>query len=291
MKSSVNAGSISALVGFMNTAGHGWPIRIQGDQGTQIVLSFRTGADLIMCMNKRLLLAGFTGVFILLSGCQTSISYKAADFNSDRTYKHGSHQPQLKETDVLGLKSDDSITDSDIQRILDETRSLKLKPDSTVLLIESGAQNPDKEMLAELGRFFRVIPHTGIPNQISADDSGASLSKALRLAAAQNRAEYVLVYWGNLEMRRDDLPTSIVSWVPVVDFMVPDEYQKVRMSLKVALIEVRTGNWATFRTEPVEGDVVTTRYAREHEMKWPLQGYKQQLYASAAERLKSAYME
>ena len=133
------------------------------------------------------------------------------------------------------------------------------------------------------------MPHTGVPNELRSDPDD-DISKTLRLAAAHSKAETLLVYWGHLEMMRDDLPTSLVSWVPVVDFTVPDEYQRVRMHLKAALIDVRSGNWATFRTEPIESDALTTRFAREHEQKWPIQNTKQRLYKNSVEKILKAYV-
>jgi len=242
-------------------------------------------------MKTNALLVGSVAFAIFLTACQTNSGYKTADFSSEKMYKKNAHTAQLRENEVLGIKTDENLSDSDIKRVLDETAALKIKPGSSLLLVQSGVTAPDKEMVAELSHFFTVIPYTGIPSEISSSDSDVALSKALRLAAAQSKAENILVYWGNLEMKRDDLPTSIVSWVPVVDFMVPDEYQKLRMSLKVAVIDVRTGNWARFRTEPVEGDMVTTRYAREHNMHWPYESFKQRLYASASQKLRSGYME
>jgi hypothetical protein len=242
-------------------------------------------------MKRNALLLGLVPIALCFSGCQTNDPYKSADFSGDKMYKRNAHTAQLKEHEVLGMASNDKLTDKDITRVLDETAALKLKPSTTLLLVQSGSGSPDKEMIQELSPYFNVIPYTGVPSEICSTDSDTALSKALRLAAAQSKAENILVYWGSLEMKRDDLPTSIVSWVPVVDFVVPDEYQKLRMSLKVALIDVRTGNWARFRTESVEGDMVTTRYAREHHMRWPYEGFKQRLYASATQKLRSGYME
>jgi hypothetical protein len=62
------------------------------------------------------------------------------------------------------------------------------------------------------------------------------------------------------------------------------------MHLKVALVDVRSGNWATFRTEPIESDALTTRYAREHEQKWPLQNTRQRLYRNSVSRIVESYV-
>jgi hypothetical protein len=233
-------------------------------------------------------LIALAGAALLFVGCETNVNFRAADFSGDKVYKKGPVGPQLKENEVLGLKQSRRLTNDDINRVLDEAASLKIKEGSTILLVQSGSPHPDKEMADELSQRFVVVPHTGLPNEIRStpDDD---ISKLLRLAAAHCKAETLLVYWGNLEIKRDDLPTSLVSWVPVVDFTVPDEYQRIRMHLKVALVDVRTGNWSTFRTEPIESDALTTRFAREHEQKWPLQNTKQRLYKNTVQKILDAY--
>ncbi|HEX7860453.1 MAG TPA: hypothetical protein VF773_09020 [Verrucomicrobiae bacterium] len=237
---------------------------------------------------RDILLAAAVG--LLLMGCESNDQYRSANFSGDKVYsKKAPIPPQLKENDVLGLRNTRATKDSDIGRILDEVSSLQIKEGSRILLVQSGSEHPDKEMVDELSKRFVVVPYTGLPNQIRSDD-GDDIGKSLRLAAAQSKAETLMVYWGHLEMRRDDLPTSLVSWVPVIDFSVPDEYQRVRMHLKVALVDVRTGKWSTFRSEPVESDALTTRFAREHEQKWPIKNTKQRLYRESVQKLLDGYV-
>ena len=226
---------------------------------------------------------------LFLLGCETNVNFRSANFSGDKVYKKGPLPPQLSENEVLGIKESARLTNDDINRILDESSSVQIKEGSTILLVQSGAPHPDKEMVDELSKRFVVVPHSGVPNEIRSNPND-DISKSLRLAAAHSKAETLLVFWGHLEMKRDDLPTSLVSWVPVIDFAVPDEYQRVRMHLKVALVDVRSGNWATFRTEPIESDALTTRYAREHEQKWPLQNTKQRLYKSSVQKLLEGYV-
>jgi hypothetical protein len=226
---------------------------------------------------------------LALAGCASQNNFRAADFSGDKIYKKGaSAGPQLRENEVLGLQNGGEVSDADIRRVLDETRSLHVKSGSKLLLVQSGAAHPDNAMVQELSRHFIVVPHTGVPSELNQDDG--ALSKTLRLAAAHGHAETILVYWGNLEMKRNDLPTSLVSWVPVIDFAVPDEHQHVRMFLKVALIDVRTGQWATFRTEAIEEEALTTRYAREREKRWSLDRTKQRLYEIAVRKLADGYV-
>jgi hypothetical protein len=224
------------------------------------------------------------GVF---AGCSTNKEYRSADLSSEHAYKKGKTSPQLKENEVLAINGGNA-SDKDIEKILDGTRSFALKEYSNILLVQSGSSHPDHEMVEQLSKHFTVIPYTGVPKDLR--DEADDVSKALRLAAAHARAEAIVVYWGTIEMKRDELATGIVSWVPVVDFMVPDEYQKARMNVKVALIDVRTGQWATFRTEPIEEKSLTTRYSREKEPNWALSGMKGRAYQACASKLLDGYV-
>src|SRR4029079_10475859 len=119
----------------------------------------------------------------VLTACSTNREYRSADLSSEHAYKKGKPSSQLKESEVLGLKHGEKVSDQDIQRILDETRTIQLKEHSPVLLVQSGAHSPDAEMIEQLSARFSVIPYTGVPSELR-DDQG-SLSKALRLAAAE----------------------------------------------------------------------------------------------------------
>ena len=236
---------------------------------------------------KKVLIAVLSGAFLFM-GCHTEKGYRSADFSGQKLYTKGySPASELKENEVLGLKNTRAVTDHDINRILDETSTIRVREGSTILLVQSGAPSPDQSMIDELSKRFVVVPHTGISSEVRS--GGEDVSKALRLAAAHSKAETIVVYWGQLEMKRDEMPTSIVSWVPVVDFMVPDEFERLRMHLKLALIDVRTANWATFRTEPIETEALTTRHAREHQKRYSLQNSKQRLYQNAVRKLVDSY--
>jgi hypothetical protein len=229
---------------------------------------------------------------LLGPSCTTTRTCVEADFSGKSIYKNrSSTHGQLNENDVLGLADSGKVTDKDIQRVLDETRTFRLQRGSTILLVQSGEPAPDAAMVEQLSKYFQVVPGSGLRSDITKDAGEVTLSKALRLSAAHSKAETILVFWGNLELKRNDLPTGIVSWVPVVDFMVPDEYHKMRMSLKVALLDVRTGQWATFRTEPIEQQALSTRYARAHDEKWPLESTKNRVYKNAVRKLVEQYGE
>jgi hypothetical protein len=239
------------------------------------------------------ILNGIVFAFSLtLCGCHvgSNVDFKAADL--DKPYRGHAAKGNLNEMEVLGLRGRGEVTDEQIRKTLDEAHSLHLRRGAAILLVQSGASVPDGAMVDELSREFKVVPYTGISSEILPENGEAtSLSKGLRMAAAHANADTVLVYWANLEMKRDEMPTHIVTWVPVVDVVVPDEYQKLRMRVKMALIDVRGGNWATFRAEPLEEKALSTRYAREHLDSGAVSALKKKSYRAAVRQLVKHYEE
>jgi len=118
------------------------------------------------------------------------------------------------------------------------------------MLIQSGAVIPDEAMTRELEKCYNVSVFSGVPQQ----EPGVpgAYAGALRLAAARGWNETLLVCQGLLETGRENLTTKVVSWFPVVGGILPDESQRMRIRLKVAVIDVRTGCWEMFTPEPFE---------------------------------------
>lgn len=251
-------------------------------------------SPLIKVMNQPMqsirLLTLSAAVIFLLTGCISGRKeYKSADFTGEKLYtKSGATGPQLIENEVLGLQ-EKAPSDQQIASILEATRDFSVKPQGGLLLVQSGSSFPDGKMQEELAKDFRVIAHSGLAREIRSDES-IPLASALRMAAARAGAETILVYWGNLEMRRQELGTDLVSWLPVLDITVPDEYHKLRLSLRVALVDVRTGKWTTYNVEPFETEALSTRFAREKQEPVPLNNLKTKAYAAAANHLRKNYL-
>lgn len=223
----------------------------------------------------------------LCSGCvESSSNYHRADFSSRTVLRGHFHGEDLAETDVLG-KTVNQPTEEDIRNALDRTSKLDLKPGETILVVQSGELVPDARMVNELNKHFRAIPASGRKSDWLVGDTkeGADYAKALRLKAAQSGAEKILCFWGNLEISRHDLSTKTVTWLPVIDVVVPDQKDKVRVHLKMAAIDVRTGAWSIFRTEPVETEVVSTGWERAHLEPTEVRDLKQKSYVVAVNSL------
>lgn len=183
--------------------------------------------------------------------CQTALGDGVSDPAFD-------YRGELSEFDVLGISRGEITSDAEIRRTLDAAKPVKLRPGSSILLIQSGALFPDGPMVTALSRHFSVVPFSGVPalrrtSAVGVQTESAdpeSYSKSLRLTAARGGNDLVLCYWGMLESESQRLPTKTVSWVPIVHWVVPDEKRHMRIRLKVALLDVRSGNWSVFSPKP-----------------------------------------
>jgi len=205
---------------------------------------------------------------------------------------------ELSEFDVLGLTRDSNASEADIQHALDGAKHLRLKPGASVLLIQSGAIFPDGEMVKGLTAHFRVVPFSGVPpvSRRTADGplerfDAESFSRSLRLAAARGGCDTVLCYWGILESENAKLATKTVSWVPVVNWILPDENQHMRIRLKLALVDVRTGDWAVLSPPSIQSSKLSVAPRRGVADQKLVESLKRKAYEAVTMELVQRYSE
>ena len=155
------------------------------------------------------------------------------------------------------------------------------------MLIQSGAIMPDDGMIRALETHYRVVAFSGIP----AGQGDASHAAALRLAAAKGNCPTILVYWGILETAQKDMSTKAVSWVPVVGGIIPDESQEMRIRLRMALIDVATGQWTAFSPKAIQDTSASARYTRASSDQQQVAVLKSQAYAELAHAIIKKYAE
>ena len=234
-------------------------------------------------------------VLAYTTGCETcSISnsgYRARSYGGNSMYRG-----ELSDFDVLGVDRDQAISDSDIAKALDAAGHVKLRRGDAVVLIQSGAMFPDAPMAEELGRFLSVVPFTGVPNNPRTgggsgnEPARASYSKSLRLVAARGGCQTIICYWGVLESAREEVAGKTLSWVPIVGSAVPDERQHMRIRLKFAVLDVRTGNWSILTPDPFEQKAVSAKLIRESSDQRQVEALKRKAYEAAAKDLLRAYV-
>ncbi|HWS01870.1 MAG TPA: aminopeptidase [Gammaproteobacteria bacterium] len=228
---------------------------------------------------------------ILLAGCGSrSISNSGYYADSDREYsKHSdpSYKGELSEFNVLGIDPNAAVAESDIATALATKQRFAIAKGSTIMLIQSGTMIPDDLMVKSLEKYYNVAVFTGVPQQ--ADSSANNYSRSLRLAAARGGAEKLVVYWGVLETGTENLATKVVSWVPFVGGVLPDQNQRMRIRLKLAVVDVKTGQWEMFTPEAFEDVDSSGRYSRVSSDQAQVAVLKEKGYAAAVDDLVKRY--
>ena len=236
---------------------------------------------------KLAVLAALTA--IVLTGCATrSISdsgYRNESGYSSQASPNPFYKGELSEFQVLGIDSDTKITQEDINKALESKQRLSLPKGSSIMLIQSGAMIPDEPMVKAVEKYYNVSVFAGIP----VSPSGKDYAMALRLAAAKGGYERIVVYWGVLETAKKGYATKSVSWVPLVGGAIPDESQQMRIRLKMAVVDVKNGQWDMFSPEPFEDNAISARYARESSDQGQVALLKDKAYERAAEGLVKRY--
>lgn len=225
----------------------------------------------------------------LLSGCATrSISdsgYQAEPRYGSRASSNSFYKGELSEFEVLGIDPQAKVTGEEITKALEQKQVIKLSKGSSIMLIQSGALIPDEPMVKALEKYYNVSVFSGVPSSQGA----ISYSIPLRLAAAKGGFEKIVVYWGLLETAQKGLGTKAVSWVPFVGGAIPDESQQMRIRLKVAVVDVKTGQWDMFSPEPFDNAATSAQYSREASDQRQVAFLKKKSYEAAVEDLVKRY--
>ena len=227
---------------------------------------------------------------LALQGCgvrSISDSGYQAEAGRLRQSGHSLYKGELTEFEVLGVNPTASVSQEEIQRALENRQQFSLPKGSSVMLIQSGAIIPDDDMIRALETHYRVVAFSGIP----ASQGDASHADALRLAAAKGNCPTILVYWGILETAQKDMSTKAVSWVPVVGGIIPDESQEMRIRLRMALIDVATGQWTAFSPKAIQDTSASARYTRASSDQQQVAVLKSQAYAELAHAIIKKYAE
>jgi hypothetical protein len=152
-------------------------------------------------------------------------------------------------------------------------------------------------MIAALDRYFAVIPFSGVPpadHKITTAkpalaDEAQAYGHGLRLIAARGGADLIFCYWGVLESAAEDEATEGVSWLPVIGGVIPDQTQLMRIRLKVAVIDVKTGSWATFMPAPFTDTALSAAANRAAADQAPVEKLKAEAYKAAVDAFLKKY--
>jgi hypothetical protein len=243
-------------------------------------------------MQLRRLVLPLLAVLVLAGCAMRSISNSGYDAQGGR-YAASKSNPfyvgELSEFDVLGIDRGKLVSEQEIRQAIDNRVALSVKRGTSIMLIQSGALIPDDPMVKALEKHYTVGVFSGVPPVVQTPAAGErpaeTYARSLRLSAAQGGYEKVVVYWGLIETAQENLVTKSVSWVPIVGWALPDERQRMRIRLKMAVVDVRSGNWEMFSPEAFEDASFSAYIGRKGADQAQVWTLKDRAYMAAADDL------
>jgi hypothetical protein len=219
-----------------------------------LILQHLTGMHSKLIIITLLLIAA-----VALASCQ----------NTSLSDPNGSgHSSDLSLYELTGQSSNIEVTEADIsaaRRRGGSAGSLPVKG-ARVLLVQSGAHQPDGELVAAFRPYCEPVMWDGrgpATPQDGEKPTGATLSRRLRLAAAQQRCSHVIVVFGEIQSDSRSLPTRAVSWVPVVGGLVPSKHSGTRLLAQALIMETATSRYTLAAAAPQQTSVITTKSGGE----------------------------
>ncbi|POP40632.1 hypothetical protein CHU32_26195 [Superficieibacter electus] len=231
-------------------------------------------------MNNKLLLLLFLSS-ILLTGCSKSSSIDARKTGAASHRAETSSSLQLTDQDVFGNELTLEISEGDIQNAVEEAKGdFEISLNSSVILVQSGERAPDVVMQKEMQKYYKVSTFSGIPvvpkkqpvrpativkdaesvtdtiENLANNGSGvinANYMQALRYIGAKGRQKAVIVYWGELESGKYNSTTKDMVWKKYSGGNLSG--LSLRYLIRFALVDVATGEWATY--SPVNTESAT----------------------------------
>ena len=100
----------------------------------------------------------------------------------------------------------------------------------------------------------------------------------------------MLVDWRTIETATRHTEGAVVSWVPIVGWGLADTVVRQRLRLKLALVDVRTGQWDLILPPDVWDETTSSPLSRESKDQALVARVKQRGYAAAVAHLVEEHM-
>ena len=228
------------------------------------------------------------GVLLLLAACGTRSISDSGYRGDSRAPGNPAYRGELSEYDVLGIDRAGGYREADIRNAMIQRRPISVKKGSAILLVQSGAEMADPEMVSAMEKYYTVATFSGVP-QSAVMPVAVPYSQLFRMAAARGGYDTVIVYWGVLESASQGLGGKAISWVPVIGGIVPDETQHMRIRLMMAVIDTGTGQWDSFSPEPFDDEATSNQHGRAASDQGQVMALKAKAYKAAAEAVAQRY--
>lgn len=199
-------------------------------------------------------------VFLPCAGLALALSACRSTSLSDPSGRGHGHDLSLYE--LTGQAGGDNVTEAQIasaRRAGGRTGSLPPRG-AKVLLVQSGAHQPDDELISAYRPYCQPVIWDGRApgGNEERKTSGGAVGRKLRLVAAEQGCSHVIVIFGEIQSDSHALPTKAVTWVPVVGHIVPSERSGTRLVAQALILETGSGRYLTVAARTQQTSGVTT---------------------------------
>ena len=177
------------------------------------------------------------------------------------------HSKDLSVFQLTGQSDSREVTEADIASARSAGGRMGSLPvrGARVLLVQSGAHQPDAELQAAYAPYCQVVPWDGRAPEAVEDDTGkaqapkaGAVGRRLRLVAAQQGCSHVVVVFGEIQSKSKTMPTVAVSWVPVAGELIPTEHSGTRLLAQAIILETASTRYTTISAAPRQASGITT---------------------------------
>ncbi len=131
-----------------------------------------------------------------------------------------------------------------------------------ILLVQSGAYQPDAELVAAFRPFCDPVLWDGQRAETENDAPDRGAGRRLRLAAARQGCSHVVVVLGEIQSDSRALPTAALTWVPIAGDIIPGQISGTRLVARALVMETRADRWQLLDAAPRETRGLQSEYGR-----------------------------
>jgi hypothetical protein len=175
------------------------------------------------------------------------------------------HHKDLNLYELTGERPQTQVSEKDIRAALGGRSGTLPRRGGKILLVQSGAQQPDEELTKAFGLVCQSVSWTGISQEKersekeSPAEAAGAIGRRLRLVAAQQGCSHVIVVFGEIQSAYQTLATdSLVGWLPIVGDVVPGEHSGTRLFVQALVLETATPRYTVVTASPREESGLTT---------------------------------
>ncbi len=240
-------------------------------------------------------------IFLLSACVRSPIDAKKKDTPRAEMTSSKNTASQLTDKDIFGNETTLAVSEEDIQAALDgEKFSVPLN--SAVILVQSGNRAPEMVMQQEMSRYYRISTFTGIPdrqkaiscNKVKNEEGEVATSEnmnymqALRYIAAKGQQKAVIVYWDTLQSGKYDTTTKSMVWSDYRNEKLSST-DSLRYLMRFALVDVATGEWATWSPVNYEYNTLQPLTGKASETEQQIVQLKQKTFAAVVKDMVNRY--